>query len=55
VQYHHKLGQSCSAKYGMVCSFEVRHDEIDVVDTKMVNGAELDWQCDMSQRLRSLP
>jgi hypothetical protein len=42
VWYRHKLGQSWSAKYGMVCSFEVRNDEVDVVDTEVVNGAELD-------------
>jgi hypothetical protein len=28
VQYHHKLGQSWSAKYGVVCSFEVHDDEV---------------------------
>jgi hypothetical protein len=55
VRYPHKLGQSWSAKYGMVCSFKVRYDEIDVVDTKLVGGAELDCQCDLSQRLRGLP
>jgi hypothetical protein len=39
----------------VVCSFEVLYDEIDIVDTKVVGGAELDCQCDLSQRLRGLP
>jgi hypothetical protein len=39
----------------MVCSFEVHDDEVDVVDTEVVGGAELDYQCDLSQRLRGLP
>jgi hypothetical protein len=43
MRYHHKLGQSWSAKYGVVRSFEVCDDEVDVVDTKVVSGAELDW------------
>jgi hypothetical protein len=55
VRYHHKLGQSWSAKYGMLCSFEVRYDEVDVVDMEVVGGAELDDQCDLPQRLRGLP
>jgi hypothetical protein len=41
--------------YGMICSFEVRYDEIDVVDTEVVGSAELDCQCDLSQRLEGLP
>jgi hypothetical protein len=55
VRYRHKLGQSWSIKYGVVCSLEVRDDEVDIVDTKVVGGAELDCQCDLSQRLRGLP
>jgi hypothetical protein len=39
----------------MVCSFEICYDEIDIVDTKVVGGAKLDYQCDLSQRLRGLP
>jgi hypothetical protein len=39
----------------MVCSFEVRYDKINVVDMKVVGGAELDCQCDLSQRLTGLP
>jgi hypothetical protein len=42
VRYRYKLGQSWSAQYGVVCSLEVRYDEIDVVDMKVVGGAELD-------------
>jgi hypothetical protein len=55
VRYHHKLGQSWSAKYGVVRSFEVHDDEVDVVDTEVVSGAELDWQRDLTQGLRGLP
>jgi hypothetical protein len=36
VRYHHKLDQSWSAQYGVVCSFEVHYDEIDVVNMKVV-------------------
>jgi hypothetical protein len=39
VRYRHKLGQSRSAEYGMVCSFKVRYDKIDVVNTKVIGGA----------------
>jgi hypothetical protein len=55
VWYYHKLGQSWSAKYGMVCSLEVHDNEVDVVNTEVVGGAKLDCQCDLSQRLRGLP
>jgi hypothetical protein len=43
------------AKYGMVRSCEVCNDEVDVVDTEVVGGAKLDWQCDLTQGLRGLP
>jgi hypothetical protein len=33
----------------MIYSLEVCYDEIDVVDTNVVGGAELDWQCDLSR------
>jgi hypothetical protein len=55
VRYRHKLGQSWSAKYGVVCSFKVHNDEIDVVDTEVVSDAKLDWQHDLTQGLRGLP
>jgi hypothetical protein len=55
VGYCHKFGQSWSAKYGVICSFKVRYDEIDVVDTEVVDSAELDCQCDLPQRLGGLP
>jgi hypothetical protein len=38
----------------VICSLEVCYDEIDVVDTEVVGGAELDYQCDLSQGLRGL-
>jgi hypothetical protein len=55
MRYHHKLGQSWSAKYGVVRSFEVRDDEVDVVNMKVVGGVKLDWQRDLTQGLRGLP
>jgi hypothetical protein len=41
--------------YGMVHSFKVCDDEIDVVDTEVVDGAKLNWQRDLTQGLRGLP
>jgi hypothetical protein len=55
VWYYHKFGQSWSAEYGVICSFEVCYDEIDVVNTKVVDSAKLYCQCDLSQGLRGLP
>jgi hypothetical protein len=55
VRYHHKFGQTWSAKYGMIRSFEVSYDEIDVVDAEVVSGAKLYCQYDLSQGLRGLP
>jgi hypothetical protein len=55
VRYRHKLGQSWSAKYGVVRSFNVHDDEVDVVDVEVVDDAELDWQRDLTQGLRGLP
>jgi hypothetical protein len=43
VRHHHELGQSWVAKHGVVCSFEVHNDEVDVVDMEVVGGAKLDW------------
>jgi hypothetical protein len=42
VRYRQKFGQSWSAEYGVICSFEVHYDEIDVVDTEVVGSAKLD-------------
>jgi hypothetical protein len=55
VRYCHELGQSWSAKYGMVRSFKVHNDEVDIIDAEMVGGAKLHWQCDLAQGLRGLP
>jgi hypothetical protein len=55
VWYRHKFGQSWSAEYGVICSFKVRYDEIDVVNTKVVSAAKLYCQRDLSQGLRGLP
>jgi hypothetical protein len=55
VRHHHELSQRLLAKYGVVYSYEVCNDEVDVVDTEVVGGAELDWQHDLTQGLRGLP
>jgi hypothetical protein len=39
----------------MICFFEVRYDEIDIVDTEVVSSAKMYCQCDLSQGLRALP
>jgi hypothetical protein len=55
VRHRHELSQSWSTEYGVVRSFEVRNDEVDVVNMEVVGVAELDWQRDLTQRLRGLP
>ena len=46
-----ELGESWSAKDGMVGGVEVCHEEVHVLSTKVVGGAKLDWQGDLPQRL----
>jgi hypothetical protein len=39
----------------MVCSLKVRDDKVDVVDSKVVGSAKLDWQCDLTQGMKVYP
>ena len=48
----HELGESWSAKDGVVGGVEVCHKEIHVLSTEVVGAAKLDWQGDLPQRLR---
>ena len=47
----HELGESWSAKDGVVGGVKVCHKEIHVLSTEVVGGAKLDWQGDLPQRL----
>ena len=47
----HELGESWSAKDGMVGGVEVYHEEVHILSTEVVGGAKLDWQGDLPQRL----
>ena len=47
----HELGESFSAKDGLVGGAEVCHEEVHVLSTEVVGGAKLDWQGDLPQRL----
>ena len=49
--HDHELGESWSAKDGVVGGVEVYHKEIHVRSTKVVDAARLDWQGDLPQRL----
>ena len=49
--HDHELGESKSAKDGMVGGVEVCHEEVHVLSPEVVSGAKLDWQGDLSQRL----
>ena len=52
IMWHgHELGESWSAKDGMVGGVEICHEEVHVLSTKVVGGAKLDWQGDLPQRL----
>jgi hypothetical protein len=44
VRYSHELGQSRSAKDGMVSRFEVGHFELDVLHAVVVFGPKGNWQ-----------
>ena len=48
LRHDHKLGEGWSAKDGMVCRVEVCNQEVDVVDAKVLGGAELYQQCNLS-------
>ena len=49
--HDHKLGESRSAKDGVVGGVEVYHGEVHVLSMEVVSGAKLDWQGDLPQRL----
>ena len=49
--HDHELGESWSAKDGMVGGVEVYHKEIHVLRMEVVGVAKLDWQGDLPQRL----
>ena len=51
MRHGHELGESWSAKDGMVDSVEVCHKEVHVLSTKVVGSGKLDWQGDLPQRL----
>ena len=46
----HGLGESWSAKDGMVGGVDIYH-EVHVLSTEVVGGAKLDWQGDLPKRL----
>ena len=46
--HDHELGESWLAKDGVVGSVEVGHQEVDVLDAEVVNGAELNGQCNLA-------
>ena len=47
----HELGESWSAKDGVVGGVEVCHKEIHILSTEVVGAAKLNWQGDLPQRL----
>ena len=49
--YSHELGESWSAKDGMVGGVKICHKEVHVLSTEVVVGAKLDWLGDLPQRL----
>ena len=49
--HDHELGESWSAKDGVVGDVEVCHEEVHILNTEVVGGAKLDWQGDLPQRL----
>ena len=49
--HSHELGDSWLAEDGVVSGVEVCHEEVHVLSTEVVDGAKLDWQGDLPQRL----
>ena len=47
----HELGECWSTKDGVVGDVEVCHKEVHVLSTEVADGAKLDWQGDLPQRL----
>ena len=48
MRHGHELGKSWPAKDGVVCRVEIGDEEVDVIDAKMLGGAELNRQCNLS-------
>ena len=46
--HDHELGESWSAKDGVVGGVKVDHHEVDVFSTEILNGAKLDRQCNLA-------
>ena len=46
----HELGESWSAKNGVVGGVKVYNEEVHVLSMEVVGGAKLDWQGDLPQR-----
>ena len=53
--HSHELGKSWSPKDGVIRCVKVSDKEVDVVDTEVLRGAELDRQYNLSQGERCLP
>ena len=51
MRHGHELGESWSAKDGMVGGVKVYHKEIHILSMEVVGAAKLDWQGDLRQRL----
>ena len=47
--HNYELGKSWSAKDGMVRHAKIDDEEVDVIDAKMLSGAELNQYCNLSQ------
>ena len=48
MRHGHELGESWSAKDGVVGIVEVSHKEVQILSIEVVSGAKLDWQDDLS-------
>ena len=44
MRHGQELGESWSAKDGVVGSVEIYHKEVHLLSTEVVGGAKLDWQ-----------
>ena len=51
MRHGQELGESWSAKDGMVGGVKICHEEVHVLSTEVVGGAKLNWQGDLPQRL----
>ena len=51
MRHDHELGESWLAKDGVVGGLKIYHEEVHVLSTEVVDGAKLNWQGDLPQRL----